>query len=80
MKYKRSTVIPAILSVYLLIMAAIGWPRYASGEESALFYFGVLGVTVAVIVLLHFNLKRQEKLRRKRIDETNSENKNKTQA
>lgn len=80
MKYKRSTVIPAILSVYLLIMAAIGWPRYASGEESALFYFGVLGVTVVVIVLLHFNLKRQEKLRRKRIDETNSENKNKTQA
>lgn len=80
MKYKRSTVIPAILSVYLLIMAAIGWPRYASGEESALFYFGVLGVTVVVIVLLHFNLKRQEKLRRKRIDETNSDNKNKTQA
>lgn len=80
MKYKRSTIVPAILAVYLLIMAAIGWPRYASGEESALFYFGVLGVTVLVIVLLHFNLKRQEKLRRRRLEGTNSENKNKKQA
>ncbi len=62
-----------MLAVYLLVMAAIGWPRYASGEESALFYFGVLGVTVVVIVLLHFNLKRQEKLRSRRRRETNSD-------
>lgn len=78
MKYKRSTVIPVLLAVYLLVMAIIGWPRYAAGEESALFYFGVLAATVVVIVLLHFNLKRQERLRRERLEDIeNKQNNNK---
>lgn len=77
-RYKRSTVIPALLAVYLLVMACIGWPRYAAGEESALFYFGVLATTIVVIVLLHFNLKRQERLRNERLkDIENQQNKNK---
>lgn len=77
MKLKRSTIIPSFLGVYLLVMAIIGWPRYASGEESALFYFGVLGVTVVVLVLLHFNLKRQERLRRERMQDIEKQNQNK---
>ncbi len=77
MKLKRSTVIPVLLAIYLLIMAVIGYPRYARGEESALFYFGVLFVTAIVIVLLHFNLKRQEKLRNSRRNDMESNNKQK---
>ncbi len=33
---------------------------------SAAEYFGIIGVTLAVIVLLHFNLKRRERLRSER--------------
>ena len=66
MKARRSTVIPLILLVYLAVMATIGWDEYAAGRSSALYYFGVIGVTLAVIVLLHFNLKRRERLRSER--------------
>lgn len=77
MKLKRSTVLPSILGVYLLVMAIIGYPQYVSGEESPLFYFGVLGVSILVIVLLHFNLRRQERLRRERMDDIEKNNQNK---
>lgn len=48
-------------------MSYIGWPNYASGETSALYYFGTIGVTLAIIILLHFNLKRRETLRARRL-------------
>jgi hypothetical protein len=66
MKIKRSTLIPAALLVYLAVMSSIGWKQYASGDMSAAEYFGIIGVTLAVIVLLHFNLKRRERLRSER--------------
>ena len=66
MKIARSTLIPLILLVYLAVMSYIGYPAYADGRTSALYYFGVIGVTLAVIVLLHFNLKRRERLRSER--------------
>ena len=69
MKIARSTLIPLILLVYLAVMSYIGYPAYADGRTSALYYFGVIGVTLAVIVLLHFNLKRRERLRRERLDD-----------
>lgn len=47
-------------------MAYIGWPEYASGRSSALYYFGIIGATLLVITLLHFSLKRREALREKR--------------
>lgn len=50
-------------------MAFIGYPQFANGNESPLFYFGVLAISFLVIVLLHFNLKRQEKLRRERMQD-----------
>lgn len=69
MKLQRSTVIPAILAVYLIVMACIGYPGYASGQTSALNYFGVIALTVVILVLLHFSLKRRERLRRERMDD-----------
>lgn len=65
-KIPRSTLVPLLLLVYLAVMAVIGWPEYASGRSSALYYFGVIGATLLVIGLLHLNLKKREKLRRQR--------------
>ena len=77
MKLKRSTIVPSLLGVYLLVMAAIGYPRYASGEETPMFYFGVLAISAIVIVLLHFNLKKQERIRRQRMNDNEKERNNK---
>ena len=76
MKVKRSTLVPSLLTVYLAVMAYIGWGGYASGRESALYYFGIIAATLLVIVLLHFNLKKRERLRRERVQDIES-NKNK---
>lgn len=65
-RIKRSTLVPLLLAAYLGVMARIGWPEYASGKTSALYYFGIIAATLVVIVLLHFNLKRREALREQR--------------
>lgn len=78
MKIKRSTLIPAILAVYLVVMATIGYSDYAFGRTSALFYFGIIAVTVVILILLHFNIKHRERLRRERLEDierSSSENK-----
>ncbi len=75
---KKSTVIPLVLGVYLALMASIGWPDYAAGRTSATFYFGVIIITLAILVLLHFNLKRRERLRRERLDDLAKSDNNKT--
>ena len=36
---------------------------------SAKYYFGIIGITLVIIVLLHFNLKRRERLRKEREDD-----------
>lgn len=69
MKAKRSIIIPLVLLVYLAVMATIGWDEYAAGRSSALYYFGTIAVTLIIIVLLHFNLRRRERLRRERLDD-----------
>lgn len=65
-KFKRSTIIPLALTLYLAGMAVIGWDDYASGRTSSQFYFGVIAITLIVIILLHFNLKKREQLRQER--------------
>lgn len=65
-KLKRSTLLPILLLIYLGVMACIGWPEYAAGRSSALYYWGIIASTLIVIVLLHFNLKRRERLRAQR--------------
>lgn len=66
MKIKRSTLIPSILAVYLAVMAWIGYPEYAAGRTSALYYFGIIGITIVILIALHFNLKRRERLAKER--------------
>lgn len=58
---KKSTLIPAILTIYLAVMATIGYKQWRTGAYSALFYFGLIALTLACIILLHFHLKRQER-------------------
>ena len=74
-KLKRSTVIPVILAIYLAVMASIGYDEYSSGRMSAVYYFGVIAVTAVIIILLHFNLKHRERLRRQREEDMNKQNK-----
>lgn len=66
MKFKRSTIIPAILLVYLAVMAVPGYKQYASGAMSATEYFGIIAATVATVIALHFALRRRERLRAER--------------
>ena len=68
-KIPRSTLIPVILLIYLAVMSYIGYGDYASGKSTPLFYFGVIGVTLLVIFLLHLSLKRRDRLRREREDD-----------
>lgn len=63
MKLRRSTVIPLILLVYLAVMSYIGFPEYQQGHY--LYYFGVIGVTLVIIGLLHLFLKKREKQRQR---------------
>lgn len=61
---KRSTVIPLLLLVYLGVMSYIGRGEFYAGHYA--YYFGIIGTTLAVIVALHFFLRKREKLRRER--------------
>lgn len=76
MKLKRSTLIPLLLTAYLAVMSKFGWDQYVAGEISALYFYGVIGLTLIVIVLLHFSLKKRERLRRERLDDINKDNQN----
>lgn len=58
---KRSVVIPVILLIYLGVMSYIGRGELFAGHY--LFYFGVIGVTLVVIYLLHLTLKKRERMR-----------------
>lgn len=60
----RYKVVPILLMVYLVAMAYVGYPRYASGQMSALQYFGIIAATIAVIVLLLFSLRIRDRRRK----------------
>lgn len=68
MKTKKSTWLPLLLLVYLFVMAYIGRGQVAAGKY--LQYFGVMGVSLLVIVLLHFVLKRKGKFKNIRENES----------
>ena len=63
MKLRRSTFIPLILLVYLALMSYIGFPEYRQGHY--LYYFGVIGLTLVIIALLHLFLKKRERQRQR---------------
>lgn len=61
MKLRRSTLIPLILTCYLAVMSYIGYPEFQQGHY--VYYFGVIGVTLVIIALLHVFLKKRERQR-----------------
>lgn len=63
---KKSTVIPVLLLVYLAVMSWMGYPAYAAGHFSALFYFGIIALTSVIILFLHINLKHRERNRNRK--------------
>lgn len=65
----KSIIIPLALLIYLAVMCYIGYDGYVSGEFSALYYYGVIAGSLLVIILLHFSLKRRERLRKEREDD-----------
>ena len=66
-KIKRSVVFPLVLLAYLGMMAWIGRDRLARGEY--LYYFGIIGISLLIIVLLYFSLRKKEQLRDRREQE-----------
>ena len=72
MKLKKSTYLPAVLLIYLLCMAYIGRGLLQRGEYA--YYFSVFGLSLIVIVLLHFSLKKKERIRRIRETDTEAQN------
>ncbi len=61
MKLRRSTFIPSLLLIYLGVMSYIGYPEFQQGHY--LYCFGVIGVTLVIIAILHLFLKKRERLR-----------------
>jgi len=58
-------------------MATIGYEDYSAGRTGALHYFGVIAITLVILVLLHFSLRRRERLREERRDDIERNNKDK---
>lgn len=67
---KKSTIIPLTLLAYLAIMSILGLSYFHAGRY--IYYFGIIGITLLIIILLHFVLKKREQLQRKRENEQNS--------
>lgn len=66
-RLKKSVIIPLTLLLYLVAMSIVGFPYYQSGQH--LYYFGIIGATLCVIIILHFVLKKREKLQEQRKNE-----------
>ena len=61
-KIKKHVLFPAVLLLYLAIMAYISYPRYCeSGNWGE--YFAVIGISALLVVSLFFLLKRKQKIR-----------------
>lgn len=76
MKLSRPVVIPALLFVYLVVMAVLGLDGLRSGQTTLAAYIATIVITLGVIILLHFFLKKRERLRRERTDSLGKDNKN----
>lgn len=59
-KIPRSSWLPALLLIYLAAMSYIGRGELAAGNY--LYYFGIIAITLVIIITLHFVLKKREKL------------------
>lgn len=68
---KKSTYLPALLAVYLIVMATIG---RGLATTKPLEYYAVLAISAGVIVLLHFTLRKKERLAERKNGPENNEN------
>ncbi len=68
---KKSTYLPALLAVYLIVMATIG---RGLATTKPLEYYAVLAISAGVIVLLHFTLRKKERLAERKNAFENNEN------
>ena len=69
MKYSRAIIVPALLLVYLAVMAYLGLDGLRSGQTSLAAYVATIVVSLGVTILLHFLLKKRERLRRERMED-----------
>lgn len=69
MKISRATLVPVVLLVYLAVMAYLGLPGLRSGQTTPAAYTATIIVSLGVIVLLYFFLKKRERMRRERLDD-----------
>ncbi|MCH5245358.1 MAG: hypothetical protein J1E84_02755 [Muribaculaceae bacterium] len=60
-RWRRSQWLPCLLLVYLAVMSYIGYPEFQAGNY--LHYFGVIGITLIIIVLLRIFLKKRENIK-----------------
>jgi LPXTG-motif cell wall-anchored protein len=59
---KRHILFPAALLAYCVVMAVMAFPRYkASGNWNE--YFGIIGISLLLALILFFILKRRQKIR-----------------
>lgn len=63
-RVRKSTWLPIMLLAYLGVMSYIGRGEFQSGNY--LYYFGIISGTLLAIVLLHFFLKKKERLQNER--------------
>ena len=63
-KFTRTTLLPLALLIYLVVLAWIARGRFYSGDY--LYYFGVIGGSLLIIILLYLVLHKRERLRRER--------------
>ena len=68
---KKSTYLPALLAVYLIVMATIG---RGLATTKPLEYYAVLAISAGGIVLLHFTLRKKERLAERKNAPENDEN------
>lgn len=75
MKLTRPVVIPLILIIYLAVMAYLGLDGLRTGQTSLFQYVATIVITLGIIILLHFYLKKRERLRRQRLNDIKKSNK-----
>lgn len=63
---KSYNFIPLLLLAYLGIMSYIGFSDYRAGNYSALYYFGIIALTLSCIATLRFFLKKRYDQRHKK--------------
>lgn len=66
MKLRRSVTIPCLLLIYLGVMSWMGIDGLRSGQTTPAQYIATIAITLGVIILLYFFLRRRERLRDKR--------------